>query len=66
MINKFSKMNTRYKTIMQQLEEAKVCQIISTDYPVYVIENFLHQQQKEALDDLSTELELADEDELVL
>ncbi|KAK0448713.1 Prefoldin subunit 4 [Armillaria borealis] len=45
-INTFSKLNTRMRSIDENLEELK--------------------QEKEALDDLSTELELADEDDPVL
>ncbi|KAK0194988.1 Prefoldin subunit 4 [Armillaria mellea] len=45
-INTFSKLNTRMRSIDEELEELK--------------------QEKEALDDLSTELELADEDDPVL
>ncbi|KAF7428002.1 hypothetical protein PC9H_007220 [Pleurotus ostreatus] len=45
-INTFSKLNSRLRSIEENLEEVK--------------------QEKEALDDLATELELADEDEPVL
>jgi len=45
-INKFSKLNTRLRSLEGKLEELK--------------------QENEALDDLATELELSDEDEVVL
>ncbi|THH05348.1 hypothetical protein EW145_g4862 [Phellinidium pouzarii] len=45
----FSKFNTRQRSFQEKLEGLKVCTA----------------QEKEALDDLSMELELADEDELV-
>ncbi|KAG2047295.1 Prefoldin subunit 4 [Suillus hirtellus] len=51
-INTFSKLNTRLRSIEERLEELKSHDSL--------------QQEKEALDDLSTELELTDEDESVL
>ncbi|KAF8187466.1 hypothetical protein BJ912DRAFT_1059809 [Pholiota molesta] len=62
-INTFSKLNNRIRIIEEKLTDLKVSLrrarfSISAD-PVPIA-------RKEALDDLSTELELADEDELVL
>lgn len=64
-INSFSKLNTRLRGIEEKLEELKVGSAFGI---VVYIENPLNsiQQEKEALDDLSTELELAYEDEPVL
>ncbi|KAJ8518153.1 hypothetical protein ONZ45_g4769 [Pleurotus djamor] len=62
-INTFSKLNGRLRNIEERLEELKVC-LISYDWGRKV--DAVPKQEKESLDDLSTELELADEDEPVL
>lgn len=62
-INSFSKLNTRHRNILDKLEVLKVRRCERR-----VAEQFFMcmQQEKEALDDLSMELELADEDQDVM
>ncbi|KAF8445010.1 hypothetical protein L210DRAFT_3758875 [Boletus edulis BED1] len=61
-INTFSKLNTRLRGIEDRLEALKV----STTFEVMISTQPRRQQEKEALDDLATELELTDEDNIVL
>ena len=64
-INSFSKLNTRVRDLNEKLKELKVrCRSILAIHPSNG--PFPAQVEKEALEDLSTELELADEDEPVL
>ena len=62
-INTFSKLNNRVRFLEEKLTVLKV-----NDYPYAYLSvwDVSQQQEKEALDDLSTELELADEDQIVL
>lgn len=61
----FSMLNTRHRNLEEKLEGLKVrkpCRSVSVCMRVKT----QHQQDKEALDDLTMELELADEDESVM
>ena len=60
-INTFSKLNTRLRGIEDRLAALTV----STDPRAAHAVSPVRQQEKEALDDLATELELADEDQIV-
>jgi prefoldin subunit 4 len=65
-INTFSKLNTRVRSLAEKMSTLKVS---SGDFFGRFAQAVLTsnvQQDKEALDDLATELELADEDQLVL
>lgn len=64
-INTFSKINTRFQNIKSKSEELQV-RVNNLNSPFEANALILLQQEKEALDDLATELELADEDDLVL
>lgn len=60
----FSKLNTRYRNIQDKLEQLKVGIVLLI--ACCVLRYATLQQDKEALDDLSNELELTDEDEQVM
>ena len=64
----FSKLNTRHRNLEEKLEGLKVskCRIVKEDNEVTLPCIIASQQDKEALDDLTMELELADEDEPVM
>ena len=68
-INTFSNLNNRIRIIQEKLGGLKVILAIIREGRKFVnqTKHFTRrfQQEKEALDDLSTELELADEDEPV-
>jgi hypothetical protein len=69
-INTFSKLNTRVRSLAEKMNDLKVS-IQMLREPVRVSSyvkcaRCFSQQEKEALDDLAMELELADEDEPVL
>lgn len=64
-INSFSKLNNRLRGLEEKIEALKV---VLVWLQVYIANTHIAdlQQEKEALDDLSTELELADEDQMVM
>jgi prefoldin subunit 4 len=65
-INTFSKLNTRYRTIEEKLESLKARLHVLASCCSKLMFVSIDQQEKDVLDDLSTELELADEDESVM
>ncbi|KAI0302680.1 hypothetical protein BC826DRAFT_427402 [Russula brevipes] len=65
-INTFSKLNTRVRSLAEKMDNLKVS-IRDWEFARAILtSNSLLQQEKEALDDLAMELELADEDQPVL
>lgn len=64
-INTFSKLNTRFRSIEEKIEGLKVRNATSISQLSLSVRDWF-QQEKEALDDLNMELELADEDTPVL
>jgi prefoldin subunit 4 len=65
-INTFSKLNTRVRSLAEKMNNLKVSVRDWEFARAVLISNSLLQQEKEALDDLAMELELADEDQPVL
>jgi len=63
-INTFSKLNNRLRLVFEKLKVLRVRQEHFPPLPRLIIT--LQKQEREALDDLSTEVELADEDQPVL
>lgn len=65
-INAFSKLNNRMRSLEEKLDSLKVGSPWSLSVPCSQYCFTCFQQEKEALDDLAMELELADEDDPVL
>lgn len=66
-INRFSRLHQRETVLEEQLKGKQVCPPLSSlSLSLSVFEYLTHlQKDKEDLEEVSTELELADEDELV-